>query len=219
MPFRSPREIEAAIAQRDGPLAHLERHGILAYPTETVYGLGGAADREAVDALVQLKGRAPDKPFLLLVDGPRMIAELGLKLEGPAAALAEQYWPGALTLVLPGGDERIPHALRGPEGGVAVRWSPHPGVARLLLAYRCPITSTSANLPGVPPALSAGEIATQWSDAITRGALMVLDGGPLESSPPSTVVDCTGERPRVIRMGAVPVRTLRAGAPDLFGDT
>jgi L-threonylcarbamoyladenylate synthase len=191
---------------------------VLAYPTETVYGFGGPVDQAGVDALVSLKGRAPGKPFLLLIAGSEMLSRLGLLLGGPAAALAARHWPGPLTLVLPGGERRVPDRLRGPEGGVAVRWTPHVGLTRLLRAYGEPITSTSANPPGVPPAMSAVEIVSQWSGAVIRDQLMVLDGGRLQPSSPSTVVDCTGRHPRVIRPGAIPAEILRKTAPDLIGD-
>lgn len=211
-PFRSTGEIDAALGMA---AASLRRHGVLAYPTETVYGLGGAADRQGVDAVLALKGRDADKRLLLLVDGLQMIANLGLRLDGRARELAERHWPGALTLVLPGEVERLPEELRGATGGVAVRWTSHHGVSRLLETFGGPITSTSANRPGVPPATSAEEIATEWSEAISRGALMVLDGGRLEPSAPSTVVDCTGQQPRVIRPGAISMRVLRGSVPEL----
>jgi L-threonylcarbamoyladenylate synthase len=199
-------------------VAHLRARMVLAYPTETVYGFGTAVDHESLDALVHLKGRAPGKPFLLLVASSEMVTRLDLRLSGDAARLAARHWPGPVTLVLPGGERRIPERLRGPEGGVAVRWTSHPAVQRLLLAYGDPITSTSANRPGVVPAMSAGEILDQWADAIARGLVQVLDGGRLHPSPPSTVVDCTGRRPRVIRPGAISAATLRESVPDLIGD-
>jgi L-threonylcarbamoyladenylate synthase len=147
-----------------------------------------------------------------------MIGRMGLHLGAAAAALAARHWPGPLPLVLPGGERRVPDRLRGPEGGVAVRWTPHVGLTRLIRAYGEPITSTSANRPGVPPASSAGEIVAQWGDAIGRGVLRVLDGGRLEASAPSTVVDCTGRRLRVIRPGAISADALRDSVPDLIGD-
>jgi L-threonylcarbamoyladenylate synthase len=215
VPFWSPVEIESALRK---VLQHLELGRVLAYPTETVYGFGGAADEQSVEALVALKGRPPGKPFLLLIAGSGMIAKLGLHLPNFAALLAARHWPGPLTLVLPGGERRVPARLRGPEGGVAVRWTPHEGLSRLLQAYGEPLTSTSANRPGVPPAMSAAEIIEQWPQAITRGQLAVLDGGRLIPSAPSTVVDCTGRLPRVIRPGAISAETLRASVPDLIGD-
>jgi L-threonylcarbamoyladenylate synthase len=215
IPFWAPAEIEAAL----GPvIAHLQAGRVLAYPTETVYGFGGAVDHDAVERLVALKGRPPGKPFLLLVSSSEMVSRLDLRLQSYAAQLAARHWPGPLTLVLPGGEGRIPARLRGPEGGVAVRWTSHPAITRLLQAYGDPITSTSANRPGAPPALSATEVVEQWPDASARGQLMVLDGGRLSDSPPSTVVDCTGSHPRVIRPGAIAARTLRESVPDLIGD-
>jgi tRNA threonylcarbamoyl adenosine modification protein (Sua5/YciO/YrdC/YwlC family) len=215
VPFWSREEVEASIA---GTIAHLQAGQVLAYPTETVYGFGTAVDHDSVERLVKLKRRPSAKPFLLLISDSDMISRLGLHLTSSAARIAARHWPGPVTLVLPGGERRVPDRLRGPEGGVAVRWTPHAGLTRLIQAYGDPITSTSANLPGVPPAMSATEILQQWSDAVTRGKVRVLDGGRLQPSDPSTVIDCTGQRPRVIRPGAIPASALRESAPDLIGD-
>lgn len=215
IPFWSPAEVEASLPDTS---AHLRTGQVLAYPTETVYGFGGAVDREAVERLVELKLRPPGKPFLLLVSDSAMIERMDIHLPSTAARLAARHWPGPLTLVLPGGERRVPPRLRGPEGGVAVRWTSHPALQRMIATYGDPITSTSANLPGLPPAMTAGEIVEQWGDAVARGILRVLDGGRLEPSPPSTVVDCTGRLPRVIRPGAIPAGELRDSVPDLIGD-
>ncbi len=216
IPFWSPEEIEAALS---GVIDHLANRGVLAYPTETVYGFGTAVDHESVESLVRMKGRPSGKPFLMLIGDPAQLARLDLHLPTYAAHLTARFWPGPLTLVLRGGDGRVPARLRGPEGGVAVRFTPHPGLQRLLAAYGEPITSTSANRPGVPPAMTSAEIAEQWPEAIHRGVLHVLDGGRLVPSQPSTVVDCTGRRARVIRPGALPASLLRDCVPDLVGDT
>ena len=215
IPFWSTEEVDAAIRPA---LEQIEMRRVLAYPTETVYGFGGGTDRESVDALVALKSRPIGKPFLLLIAGPYMIERLGLSLPSYATKLTAKHWPGPLTLVLPGGDRRVPDKLRGPEGGVAVRWTSHPGIARLIRAHGDAITSTSANRPGVPPAKSATEILEQWGDAVARGRLRVLDAGTLTPSQPSTVLDCTGRLPRVIRPGAIPASTLRESVPNLIGD-
>ena len=215
IPFWSPAEIEAAVSET---LVHLENRGVLGYPTETVYGFGGAVDHDAVDVLVRLKGRPAGKPFLILISSSDMVTRLDLRFTGDAARLAARHWPGPLTLVLPGGERRVPDRLRGPEGGVAVRWTSHQGMAHLIQRYGRPITSTSANRPGSPAAMAASEIVAQWGDAMARGILRVLDGGRLSSSPPSTVVDCTGTRPRVIRPGAITAPTLRESVSDLIGD-
>lgn len=215
MPFWSPAEIAAAIP---ATIAHLADHRVLAYPTETVYGLGSAIDSASVDALLAIKRRAPGKPFLVLIAASAMIERLGLRLTRSAAILAARFWPGPLTLVLPGGERRVPDALRGPEGGIAVRWTPHAGLQQLITAYGDAITSTSANQPGTPPAASASEIVASWSGEVRAGRLRVLDAGTLAPSPPSTVVDCTGRAPRIIRPGAMSAVMLRAAAADLIGD-
>lgn len=215
IPFWSPAEVEASLADT---ATHLRTGQVLAYPTETVYGFGGAVDRDAVERLVELKRRPSGKPFLLLVSDSAMLERMDIHLPSMAARLAARHWPGPLTLVLPGGERRVPPRLRGPEGGVAVRWTSHLALQRMIAAYGDPITSTSANLPGLPPAMTAGEIVEQWGDAVGRGILRVLDGGRLEPSPPSTVVDCTGRLPRVIRPGAIPAAVLRESVPDLIGD-
>jgi len=215
IPFWSPEEVAAATRRA---LEQMELRRVLAYPTETVYGFGGAIDRDSVDALISLKGRPKGKPFLLLIGGSDMLEKLDLNLPSFATNLAARFWPGPLTLVLPGGEKRVPEALRGPEGGIAVRWTSHPSLQRLIRAHGDAITSTSANRPGVPPATSASEIREQWGNALAGGALRLLDGGTLQPSPPSTVVDCTGRAPRVIRPGAVPAARLREIAPRLIGD-
>jgi L-threonylcarbamoyladenylate synthase len=214
VPFWSDDEIQRAIRPA---LDQLEKRLVLAYPTETVYGFGGGIDRESVDRLVMMKRRPPGKPFLLLVDGPHMIDRLDLYLPSYAVRWITTHWPGPLTLVLRGGEGRVPERLRGPEGGIAVRWTSHDGVRKLIRAHGEAITSTSANLPGVPPAQTSREIVEQWPDAITRGVLRVLDGGRLVPSEPSTVVDCTGRSPRIIRPGAIAAPVLRDSVPALIG--
>ena len=215
IPFWSPEEVEAAIP---GTVSHLASQGILAYPTETVYGFGGAIDGASVERLVALKSRPAAKPFLLLISGSAMIDRLGLHMHRAASMLAARFWPGPLTLVLPGGQHRVPARLRGPEGGIAVRWTSHPGLQRLIAALGDPLTSTSANRPGIPPAMSAAEILGQWSGDVSGGTVRVLDGGRLQSSSPSTVVDCTSRHARVIRPGAISAGILRQSVPDLIGD-
>ncbi len=215
-PFQTDADIDAAIP---AAVAHVRDGGLLAYPTETVYGVGGPVTRPAIEALARLKGRPADKPFLVLISGLDMLGASGVRLAGAAAVLADRYWPGPLTLVLPvpSGDaaSRLAAACAGAAKGLAVRWTSHPGMGRLIATYGEPITSTSANLSGVPPPTSVEEIARQWEKATARGVLRVLDGGLLTSQSPSTVVDCTGPVPRVIRRGAVTTDALREAVPDL----
>jgi L-threonylcarbamoyladenylate synthase len=209
LPFRSPSEVAAAIPiVRD----HLAGSRLLAYPTETVYGLGSAPTVPALEALGRLKGRAAGKPFLLLVSSRRMAEEWGLVFSPSARALSEAFWPGPLTLVLRGGEGRLPDQLRGREGGIAVRYTSHRGIARLVEELGYPITSTSANRPGTQPAPGADGLIEVFRADIERGELLVLDGGVLGNVPPSTLVDCTGIMPRMVREGAIPRPELRRAA-------
>jgi L-threonylcarbamoyladenylate synthase len=206
LPFRTPEEIAAAIPiVRD----QLVADRLLAYPTETVYGLGSAPRTAALARLATLKGRPPQKPFLLLVSGRVMAERWGLIFNAPARALSDAFWPGPLTLVLRGGEGHLPEALRGPEGGIAVRHTSHAGIARLVAALDLPLTSTSANRPGGATAPGAAGIADIFGDAIAEGTLLVLDGGVLGNVPPSTLVDCTTSVPLMVREGALPRSELR----------
>jgi L-threonylcarbamoyladenylate synthase len=206
IPLRSPGDAEgAAPAVR----AHLARTGLLAYPTETVYSLGSAADHLSVARLAQFKGRREGKPFLLLVSNRSMAERAGLVFTAAANALAAAFWPGPLTLVLTGGEGALPDLLRGPEGGYAVRYTSHQGVARLIELLDRPLTSTSANLPGQAPAAGVEQIATLFRAPVEQGELLILDGGILGNVPPSTIVDCTTATPLMIREGALPKEELR----------
>lgn len=206
VPFQSPDDVRRAV-----PLVrdHLERGGLLAYPTETVYGLGSRPSGPDVDRLAALKGRDLGKPFLLLVANRHMAERYGLAFTPQANALAETFWPGPLTLVLAGGEGRLPDTLRGPEGGIAVRHTSHPGMAVLIEALDLPLTSTSANRKGGAPAPGAAAVAAEFPDAVESGTLLVLDGGVLGNVPPSTVIDCTTPTARLVREGAIPRAELR----------
>ena len=209
LPFVTDGDVTAALQPT---VTHLRAGGLLAYPTETVYGLGSRPRESEVQALASLKGRAAGKPFLVLVASRAMAEAQGLAFNESANALARAFWPGPLTLVLPGGSGRLPDLLRGPEGGIAVRWTSHPHIARLVAALGEPLTSTSANLPGSAPAPGAEAILRDFARPVQDGVLLVLDGGVLGNRPPSTVVDCTGHPARVIRAGAVSLAELRGAA-------
>lgn len=206
VPFRIDAEQARAIA-RVAP--HLHGGGLLGYPTETVYGLGCLPTEPALAGLARLKGRPAEKPFLLLVSGRPMAETVGLVFNAAASALAAAFWPGPLTLVLPGGEGKLPDALRGTAGGIAVRHTSHPGVARLIRALDSPLTSTSANRPGGATAPGAAGLVELFRDAVERGELLVLDGGVLGNVPPSTLVDCTTAVPMLVREGALPRSELR----------
>lgn len=212
LPFQTPADVAAA---GEVVARHLAGGGLLAYPTETVYGLGSRAVVEDVNALVTLKGRRSGKPFLLLIAGRQMAESRGLRFTRSAQALADVFWPGPLTLVLAGGEGHLPDALRGPEGGIAVRWTSHPGMEAMIASFGYPITSTSANRPGQPTAAGPTQIADQFRDAVAQGLLLVLDGGTIGNQPPSTVVDCTARIPRIVREGAIPATEMRKAVGSL----
>ncbi len=196
LPFVTPADVARAIPE---VVAHLRAGGLIAYPTETVYGLGCLIRPDALAELATLKAREPSKPFLLLVRQPDEIA--GLVWSPAARKLAAAFWPGALTLALPVQGE-LPARILSEEGTVAVRATPHEGVRALLAALAEPITSTSANSPGDAPAVSADEVAAVLN-ASGRLDVLILDGGALPASAPSTLVDCAHEPPRVVRAGAI----------------
>jgi L-threonylcarbamoyladenylate synthase len=209
LPFRTPDQIDAAIPT---VAAHLAADRLLGYPTETVYGLGSSVRVPALEGLARLKGRQVGKPFLLLVSSRPMAESWGLVFSASARALSDAFWPGPLTLVLPGGEGRLPDALRGREGGIAVRHTSHRGIERLVKHTGEPLTSTSANRPGGPTAPGPDKLVEYFQPEVDQGLLLVLDGGVLGNVPPSTLVDCTSPVPRMVREGALPRAELRRAA-------
>lgn len=202
-------------ADLSGVLDHIRADGLIAYPTETVYGLGGACTKEGVRRLRKLKGRSADKPVSVLVESASAVG--GLRWSDDARELAEVFWPGSVTLVLEDPESIFPEGVRsGLTGSVGVRVSPHPFVARLLAELAAPITSTSLNAPGETSA-SSGEEAMEILRGLGGTDVWVLDSGTLPPSGPSTVVDCTAPEPVVLREGTVPVQRLRCVIPDIHG--
>jgi L-threonylcarbamoyladenylate synthase len=185
-----------------GALAVLRQGGVVAYPTETYYGLGvDALDERALERLMQLKGRGADKALSVIVSGPAMLAGLCSEVPALAQRLMADHWPGPLTLVLPARP-----ALPGPlvaDGGVAVRQSPHPLAAALVAALGRPITATSANPAGQPAARTPAEVRAGFPAAVAAGQLFVCEGGETVGGPPSTLVRVRDGQLEVLRRGAV----------------
>jgi L-threonylcarbamoyladenylate synthase len=192
---------------------HLDRGGLLVYPTETVYGLGCALADEPIDALARLKGGRAGKSFLVLIANTDQMP--GLHWTAAARSLAQAFWPGPLTLSLAIESGSFPQHVASATGTVAVRISPHPGVQQLLHRYGQPITSTSANLPGHPPARTATDVLEMLTNAPAADSFLILDGGELEPSPPSTLVDCSAAVPRVLRTGAISLDQLKRHVDEL----
>ena len=185
--------VEAVVALRAG--------GIVALPTDTVYGIAVALDTPGgIEALFAAKRRPPDKGIMLLLADAAQAPLIGI-WPPSAAALADAFWPGGLTVIVPQRpDVPLPAALTGGAPSIGLRVPDH-AAPRALAAAVGPLPTTSANVSGVPEARDATGIVDQLGDAVA----LVLDGGPAHGGPPSTVVDCTVEPPRILRIGAVPV--------------
>jgi L-threonylcarbamoyladenylate synthase len=198
--------VSAADVARSTPeiIKHLRAGGLIAYPTETVYGFGGLIRDDALTALAALKSRDDSKPFLLLILEAFDLTALHWTAE--ARKLAAAFWPGPLTIAL-GVHADFPARILSDEGTIAVRATPHAGVRALLQSLGEPITSTSANTPRNRPATSTEEVV-KVLEALGRADVLVLDGGVLMPSPSSTLVDCSVTPPRLLRAGAITVEAL-----------
>jgi L-threonylcarbamoyladenylate synthase len=196
------------------------RGGIVAMPTDTVYGVGVALDAErGLERLFAAKDRPLDKRIVLLVADAAQAETVGV-LTPAARALAERFWPGGLTLVLAEQAEaRLPAVLTAGQATIGLRMPDHE-CPRALAREFGPLPVTSANLSGQPAATTAEEAVAQLGERID----LILDGGTARGGVPSTVVDCSGEEPRVLRMGAIEpgplvdalARVLGAGSANLY---
>ena len=180
---------------------HLRTSRLVAYPTETFYGL--AADPrspEAIERVFSAKGR-PDRMALPLIAANLTALHLCVSSFPEAAErLAAAFWPGALTLVLPA-SPALPLRLLGGGKTVGVRISPHPVAAALAAGFGAPIVATSANRSGQPAPMTAEEVRQTLGEEVG----LILDAGPTRGGQASTVLDLTVDPPRVIRSGAVPL--------------
>jgi len=188
----------AAEVLRDG--------GIVALPTDTVYGIAVAVSTPGgIERLFSAKGRPPDRAVVLLLDDAAQAARAG-SMTPAAAALAAAAWPGGLTVVVPQRPDVVwPAALTGGATTIGLRVPDH-DAPRALARVVGPLPTTSANVSGLPEASDPAGILDQLGDAVD----LILDGGPAHGGPASTVVDCTGALPAIVRVGAVPVADVMA---------
>jgi L-threonylcarbamoyladenylate synthase len=197
-----PAQLESGLAAATTAIRAGE---LVVLPTDTVYGLGADAfDPAAVRRLLDAKGRGRDMPPPVLVGSAHTLDALAGALPAWARTLVEHYWPGPLTLVVRE-QSSLQWDLGDARGTVAVRM-PHDPVALELLGRTGPLAVSSANLTGRPAATDADQAAEMLADKVS----VILDAGPTLDDRPSTIVDCTAEQPRVLRVGAVPVDELRA---------
>ena len=178
-------------------LSILKRGGLVAFPTDTVYGVGALAfDGAAVESIYAAKDRPVEKAIPVLIGDAADLDKVAVGIPRAALALAARFWPGALTLVLPKRPD-LPEAVSATPT-VGVRVPDHP-VARALLRAAGPLAVTSANLSGQPSPSIAQEVLAQLGGRIE----IVIDGGKTPGGVPSTLVDCTGREPVILREGPV----------------
>ncbi|MFJ5535186.1 L-threonylcarbamoyladenylate synthase [Streptomyces sp. NPDC093261] len=184
----------------------LRAGGLVALPTETVYGLGAnAEDPAAVARIFQVKGRPPSHPLIVHIGGAEHLDEWVQDVPQAARLLAEHFWPGPLTLVLRRGP-RVPLEATGGLETVAVRVPDHPVALALLAAFGGGVTAPSANRFGQVSPTTATDVRAELGDAVD----LVLDGGPCEVGVESTIVDVTGDAPSILRPGGVTREELEA---------
>lgn len=182
----------------------LRRGGVLAFPTETFYGLGAdGLSASAVKRVFAAKRRPVNKPLLVLIAETAHLDRVASRPPELAYTLARKFWPGPLTLVL-NGAEGLPGELTGFTGKIGVRVEGHPVAAALVRGLKGPLTATSANLTGHTPALTAEEALSQLGDSVD----LILDAGECTGGAGSTVLDLTSESPLVLREGRVPSKVL-----------
>ena len=183
-------------------IKHLNSGNILAYPTETFYGLGVCARNEtALEKLSCFKQRDPKKPFPVLLPSKNSISEYAIDIPTLAKNLMDRHWPGALTLILK--NKALPKSLENENGGVGFRVSSHPLTLELLQSLDQPITTTSANLSGGAAATTAQEVLDAFPKE-ARDDFMVLDGGQTPGGKASTIVDCSNpSSASLIREGVI----------------
>lgn len=187
-------------AGRAAAVEVLRAGGVVALPTDTVYGICVALDTPGgVARLFQIKQRPPDKGIMLLLEAREQAAEIAV-MTPAAEALADACWPGGLTVVVPQRpDRQLSPVLTAGSNTIGLRVPDHPA-PRALAAGVGPLPTTSANVSGLPEARDADEIRAQLGDSVD----LILDGGPAHGGPASTVVDCSGATPRILRIGAIP---------------
>ncbi len=211
---------DAAVIARAA--ARLREGGLVAFPTETVYGLGAhALDARAVARIFEAKGRPANDPLIVHVAAFEHVEALVSRVPAAAQALAARFWPGPLTLVMPR-SAAVPDAVTAGLPTVAVRVPSHPVARALLEAARLPIAAPSANLFSRPSPTRASHVRDDLEGRVD----IILDGGPTDVGLESTVLDLCGGVPTVLRPGAISLEALRdvladvrlRDAPQRIGD-
>jgi len=192
------RKMGALNEQIDKGIQILKRGGVIAFPTDTVYGLGADAfNPDAVGRIYEIKKRPTHLPLPLLIGDVEQLAVLAEPLHEIALFLARRFWPGGLTLVLPKA-AHLPDYLG--NTNIAVRVPDHPVCLALIQAINNPLIGTSANISGTPGVVTAGEVTEQLGNEVD----FIIDGGRCPGGSESTVVDVTGGGAVILRHGIIP---------------
>ncbi|MDL1965450.1 MAG: threonylcarbamoyl-AMP synthase [Candidatus Desulfofervidus auxilii] len=179
----------------------IQKGGVVAYPTETFYGLGvNALNPRAVERLFKIKKRPSSKPISIIIPNINWLKYLIKEVPPIAQTLIEKHWPGPLTIIFAAKDI-LPKELTAETGKIGIRISSHPMAQKLAQLSETPVTATSANLSGMPPPNSPQEIHPQIKKQIDA----ILDGGFTKGGLPSTVIDVTVNPPIILRKGAIKV--------------
>ncbi len=203
-------------AQIDRAVEVLLGGGVVAFPTDTVYGVGALPTKEAaIDRIYSMKGRPRTRALIIHVHEREAMSAIADNVPEYARQLAEAFWPGALTLVL-SRTEAVPAYVTGERPTVGLRMPNHPIATRLLRALNersdatVGIAAPSANRFGDTPAATAQEVVARLGAPGSGDSSpdMILDGGACPGKVPSTILDCTGEWPRVLRRGATSVQAI-----------
>jgi len=195
----------------DEAATYIRRGKIVAFPTETVYGLGADAFRRAaVQSIFEAKGRPSDNPLIVHVSDAGQVDELASEIPEAARTLMDRFWPGPLTVILPKSDA-VPRVVTAGLNTVGVRRPDHPVAATFLSACGTPVAAPSANRSGRPSPTTWEAVREDLDGRIP----CILKGGRTRAGVESTVVDCTDAVPAVLRPGAIPVEDLAEALPDL----
>ncbi|MBU0664310.1 MAG: threonylcarbamoyl-AMP synthase [Proteobacteria bacterium] len=182
----------------------LEQGGIVAFPTETFYGLAvDPFNEKALTDLFNMKGRSLHKPFLVLIQDESQLSDLASSIPHTYRPLMKAFWPGPLTLVFPA-VPGLSSLLTGESGGIGVRISPHPVAGIFGRMWGRPMTATSANLSGMPAARTAEEVQRYFGDGVS----CILDGGKTPGGMSSTVVGVEQGKLQLIRAGVIDFSSL-----------
>ncbi len=191
--------------------AILRSGGLVAFPTETVYGLGASAlDPQAVAGIFRVKGRPADNPLIVHVAHRRMVYRLASTVSALAEKLMDVFWPGPLTIILPRGKDVPPEVSAGLDT-IAIRMPAHQVALDLIRAARLPVAAPSAYLSGRPSPTTAAHVFEDLGEYIDA----ILDGGPADIGVESTVLDLASPVPVVLRPGGVTVEELRAAVGEV----